>query len=69
MKEKFKIKGNTIELLKLLKASGLCDTGGMAKNVINDGLVMVNGKVEFLKRKKLIKGEKIEFNNHTIIIE
>jgi len=68
MTEQFKIKGEYIELIKLLKASGLCDTGGMAKLVIEDGLVSVNGKLEFRKRCKVRKGQKVIFEGHTIKI-
>ena len=34
-----------IKLDQLLKFSGLCSTGGEAKEVILEGLVKVNGKV------------------------
>lgn len=68
MTEQFKIKGPYIELMKLLKASGLCDTGGMAKLVIEDGLVYVDGKIEFRKRCKLKKGQSISFEGNEIDI-
>ncbi len=68
MTEQFEIKGEYIELMKLLKASGLCDTGGMAKLVIEDGLVYVDGKIEFRKRCKVRKGQKVIFEGHTIKI-
>ena len=37
MQETFTIKGDYIELIKLLKATGITDTGGMAKMAIEDG--------------------------------
>lgn len=64
--EAFTIKGEYIELNKLLKASGLCDSGGFAKTVIDDGLVTVNGEVEYRKRCKIKPGQKIEFNGQVI---
>ncbi|MBI5847251.1 MAG: RNA-binding S4 domain-containing protein [Nitrospirae bacterium] len=57
-----------IELNNLLKVLGLCDTGGMAKAAIAEGLVRVNGIVELRKRCKLRKGDKVEFEGHEIIV-
>lgn len=57
-----------IELNNLLKVMGLCETGGMAKAAIAEGLVRVNGIVELRKRCKLRKGDKIEFEGHEIIV-
>ena len=48
----FVISDEYIELNKLLKASGLCDTGGQTKMVIEDKLVTVNGETETRKRRK-----------------
>ncbi|MCL2915766.1 RNA-binding S4 domain-containing protein [Shewanella corallii] len=50
-----------IELYKLLKAEGLVEGGGEAKHVIGEGMVQVNGEVETRKRKKLVVGDKVEF--------
>jgi ribosome-associated protein len=57
-----------IELNNLLKVLGLCDTGGMAKAAIAEGLVRVNDIVELRKRCKLRKGDKVEFEGHEIIV-
>ena len=57
-----------IELNNLLKVMGLCETGGMAKTAIAEGLVKVNGIVELRKRCKLRKGDKIEFEGHETIV-
>lgn len=57
-----------IELNNLLKVLGLCDTGGMAKAAIAEGLVKVNDRVELRKRCKLRKGDKIKFEGHEIIV-
>ncbi len=65
----FELKGNEfIELNKLLKLLKLVDSGGMAKQVIDDGLVLVNNKVELQKRKKLRNGDKVLFNKIEITI-
>lgn len=57
-----------IELIKLLKFLGLCNTGGEAKVVVEEGLVKFNGVIETQKRKKIRKGDKIQFNNTLITI-
>jgi ribosome-associated protein len=63
---KFEIQGQYIELLKLLKASGLCSTGGMAKVVITDGQVQVDGNIELRKRRKLKKGQQVEYAGNVV---
>ena len=52
-----------VELYKILKFEGLVESGGMAKAVIGEGLVKVNDQVELQKRKKIMSGDTIEFNN------
>lgn len=66
---KFTLKNEYIEMNKLLKATGLCATGGMAKVMIDDGYVKVDGETEFRKRCKLKKGQKVEFEGSTITLE
>ncbi|MFT5426768.1 MAG: ribosome-associated protein [Gammaproteobacteria bacterium] len=58
-----------VELYKILKFEGMVSSGGEAKNVIADGLVLVNGKVETRKRKKIVSGETIEFGKDKIRIK
>ena len=58
-----------IELYKILKFEGMAGSGGEAKQVIADGLVLVNGKVETRKRKKIVTGDTIEFANEIIRIQ
>jgi len=60
--EKFALSGDYIELNKLLKATGLCDTGGMAKYAIENGRVTVDGKVEYRKGCKIRPGQKVELD-------
>lgn len=55
-----------IELCKLLKIADLVSGGGEAKVVISEGYVLLNGEVEFQKRKKIYHNDIIEFNNETI---
>jgi len=57
-----------IQLMQLLKFTGLVDTGGDAKLHIDGGEVIVNGKQEFRRRNKLRAGDKVEFNGQTVLI-
>lgn len=57
---KFKIEGDYIELIQLLKALGIAQTGGHAKFIVEDGEVIRNGELETRKRAKLIPGDIIE---------
>ena len=58
-----------VELYKILKFEGMAGTGGEAKMVISDGLVRVNGKIETRKRKKIVAGDTIEFDQEIIRIQ
>lgn len=55
-----------VELYKILKFEGMVGTGGEAKLVISEGLVRVNGKIETRKRKKIVSGDTIEFDQEII---
>lgn len=52
-----------IKLDQLLKFSGLCSTGGEAKEVILEGLVKVNGETVLMRGKKIYPGDEISFEN------
>jgi len=58
-----------VELYKILKFEGLTDSGGMAKQMIADGQVSVNGEIETRKRKKIIAGDKIVFSGQAIEVK
>lgn len=58
-----------VELYKILKFEGMTSSGGEAKLVIEQGQVSVNGSVETRKRKKIVSGDVIEFNNEKIYIQ
>ena len=66
MNEEFKIEGEYIELIQLLKATGIAQTGGHAKMIVDEGLVYRNGEVETRKRAKLISGDEIVIENVTV---
>lgn len=62
----FKLDTEYIELIKLLKACGIAETGGMAKQMVEEGLVKCNGIVEDRKRLKVKKGDLVEFERDQI---
>ncbi len=66
MSEVFVVRGASIDLHKLLKAAGLCGTGGEAKRVIEAGLVRVEGKVETRKACAIRPGMRVEFGGQVI---
>ena len=58
-----------IKLGQALKAAGLAGSGVVAKLVIQDGRVRVNGQVEVQRGKKLVAGDVVEYAGQTIKIE
>jgi ribosome-associated protein len=61
--EEFKIEGDYIELMALLKALGIAETGGHAKHIVDEGEVIRNGQIERRRRAKLIPGDQIQIQN------
>ncbi len=66
---KLTLREDYIKLGQALKAAGLVESGVDAKFVIQDGLVLVNGQIETQRGKKLVAGDKVEFDGETIVIE
>lgn len=62
----FKITEEYIELIKLLKATQIAESGGMAKALVENEEVIRNGNIELRKRAKIVKGEIIEVLGQTI---
>ena len=58
-----------IELCQFIKFAGLTDSGGEAKQLISEGLVLLNDAVETQKRKKLVVGDRVKANGHVIIVK
>lgn len=57
-----------IELHSLLKVTGLCESGGVAKLLIGDGLVTVDGKIELRKRCKIRGGQTVELQGEQVAV-
>ena len=67
--EEFKlVEQEYIELNNLLKVTGLVDSGGLAKSLIADGYVKVNGETELRKRCKIYSGMEVEFSGQKVIV-
>ena len=62
----FKINGEYIELLALLKALGIAQTGGHAKMIVDDEEVLRNGEIELRRRAKCIPGDLIAVGDQEI---
>lgn len=58
-----------IKLGQALKAAGLVESGVEAKEVIQDGLVLVNGETDTRRGRKLYEGDVVSFENQTIEIK
>ena len=57
-----------IKLEALLKLANVAGSGGMAKNMILNGDVSVNGEVCLMRGKKLRAGDVVEFAGETVKI-
>ena len=68
MKE-VRIKDEFIKLGQALKAAGLVESGVDAKEVIVQGLVVVNGEIETRRGRKLYDGDEVEFDGDKISIQ
>lgn len=60
------LRGEFIELDKLLKAMGLVESGGRARALIVAGEVQVDGRVELRKTAKIRAGQVVTFGTDSI---
>lgn len=58
-----------IKLGQALKAVGFVESGVEAKEVIQNGLVMVNGEIDTRRGRKLYAGDVVSFDGEEIKIE
>ena len=68
--EKFQLRAGEdfIRLGQVLKAAGLAESGAEAKEVIQDGQVLVNGETETRRGRKLYKGDSASYDGREIEI-
>ncbi|ABA89874.1 S4 domain protein [Syntrophotalea carbinolica DSM 2380] len=67
--EEFDLQGREfVELNNLLKLTGWCSSGGVAKMIIAEGCVTVDGQVELRKRCKIRQGQIVEFEGQQVTV-
>lgn len=62
----------TTEFIKLesfLKLANAVESGGMAKNLIQNGEVLINGESCTMRGKKLYDGDKVVFDGVTYLVK
>lgn len=57
-----------IKLESFLKLANAVESGGMAKNVIQDGEVFVNDEICTMRGKKLRNGDKVRFDGEIYVV-
>ena len=62
----FDLRGEYITLDALLKATGLAPSGGVAKLMVADGLVQVDGREELRKSCKIRSGQVVNLQGTRI---
>ena len=67
--EKIKINTEFIKLDQMMKMASLVQSGGEAKQLILEGLVLVNDEVCTQRGKKLYKDDRIEFDGNKYVID
>ncbi len=67
--KKFDLEGHDyVALCDLLQLTGQCHSGGIAKVLIADGQVTVDGKVELRKRCKIRQGQTVVFDGQSFVV-
>lgn len=67
--EIFNLEGHPhVELCDLLKIQGWAESGAMAKAMIAEGLVQVDGEVETRKRCKILAGNVVSMGDEQVKI-
>ncbi|TVQ12444.1 MAG: RNA-binding S4 domain-containing protein [Bacteroidetes bacterium] len=66
---RFPLNGDFIELYKLLKITQIAESGGVAKLMVEEGMVKLNGEPESRKRAKVKPGDVVETQNYQIMVE
>lgn len=64
-----KIKTGFIKLDQFLKFAGIAETGGHAKEIVQEGLVIYNGEVCTQRGKKLYAGDEVIVEDKKFIVE
>lgn len=67
--EKVFIRDEFIKLGQALKLAGLVESGVEAKEVVQDGLVKVNGVVDTRRGRKLVADDEVSFDGNRFVIQ
>ena len=67
--EEIYIKDDFIKLGQALKLAGLVESGVEAKEVIQDGLVKINGVIDTRRGKKLVADDEVSFDGNSFVIK
>lgn len=63
------IRGESIRLGQALKLSGLAESGGEARSLVEDGVVTVNDEVETRRGRQLRDGDIVAVSGEALRIE
>lgn len=67
--KKIAVREDFIRLDSAMKLALMVSTGGHAKLVIQNGEVKVNGEICLMRGKKLVSGDKVEYDGGGFVIE
>ena len=67
--EEIFIRDEFIKLGQAIKLAGLVESGVEAKEVIQDGLVRVNGTVDTRRGRKLVPGDEVRFGKGSFVVQ
>jgi ribosome-associated protein len=65
---RFELEGDYVELNQLLKLVGLCDSGGIGKQIVASGAVSVDGRQELRKTAKIRAGQEVSVDDVSILV-
>jgi len=60
------IREDTIRLGQLLKLAGMAESGGHARELVQDGAAKVNGEVETRRGRRLRRGDEVTVGDETV---
>ena len=66
---RIKITTEFIKLDALLKFASMVGSGGEAKQLIQDGQVLVNGEVCTMRGKKIRPGDRVTLDGEEVVLE
>lgn len=64
-----KIKTGFIRMDQFLKFAGVAETGGHAKQLIKEGIVLFNGEICTQRGKKLYPGDEVTVENYRLLVD